>query len=175
MNYENLSKKYLLLDTNILVDYSKYIPFFEGFFDNLQKNAITTVISPITRIEFLRFAASPEEKQSFEEFISPHFLLPPVPEISSDAELIGNFYNWELKNNKIELGDLFLAATMKKFNEKQSENLYLATMNHKDFPRILFKRIGHETIDIETSEFKNIGIYAFDLKNYKLICEKYQK
>lgn len=176
MNYELLRRKYLLLDTNLLIYYSQYTPFFqEKVFSKFSEKEITPIVGELVKFEFLRGAANPEEvnvlkdylkivlRQNEKQIMKAQF--PITSDIFSSAIEIANIYSWKLKNNKISLADCMIAAEMKKYNEHQ-EQLYLATTDHDDFPRLFFKRVGIETIDTREKIF-NVGFYTFDSGSYK--------
>lgn len=177
MNYEPLRNKFLLIDTNVLIDYSKYVNFFQPFIDDLKNHEISLVIDETVKFEFLRKASSPSNRKDLEIFLEE--LLESDVELSidnniiKDATFIANMYEWK-KELKIDPIDCFLAAFMKKYNSSSIiPRLYLATQNHKHYPKFLFKRIGIESIDVSQDAIHNIGIYEFDLDNFLLVEKIY--
>lgn len=179
MNYSILKDKYLLLDTNILINCSKFPPLFKGFLNKLIDNDITPVIDHTVRFEFLRKADSAYQRTVLEAFLNSLFPnvmeLPFNKETVTDAIDFANIYAWK-KEKAISLADCFLASAMKKFNEKATNPLlYLATENHKDFPEYVFKRIGIETVERTRTDIHNIGVYEFDNNGFKKEEELYKK
>lgn len=180
MNYTLLENKFLLIDTNILIDYSKYPIFFTSFIKNLRAYNVNLVVDQTVRFEFMRTANSTQKEETLKEFIN-FFLdkgkveLPINDATVAEAIQIANIYAWK-NTQKIELADCFLASAMRKFNEGSSQpRLYLATQNHKDFPKYIFKRVGIETIDIKQENIINIGFYEFDNEAFKTVEDAYNR
>lgn len=182
MNYEALAGKYLLLDTNVVVNYANFNPFLLEVIDRIESHKITSVLDELVRFEFLRDAASPTELQVLREFLKGLFrlddseidipFLPPTPELFTYATEIANLYSWKLKNSKISVVDCFLAARMRKANEKTPDRVYLVSSDHTDFPDLLFDRIGIETIDLGNS-ILNIGFYRFNIDKFTKLHNEY--
>ncbi len=184
MNYKLLSGKHLLLDTNVLINYANYAPFLEEMRLELQAVKAIPVLDELVRFEFLREAASPAETKSLKKFLKILFdlddtnidtsLFPLIPEDTIACAIeIANIYSQRAKNLKISLVDCFLAAQMKKYNEKK-EQLFLATSDHTDFPNLFFERIGIETIDTG-EKILNIGFYRFDAHKFHTCRAEYSK
>jgi len=171
MNYNNIENKFLLLDSNIIINYSKFTPFYDPVFEQLTEHEVKLTVDPFVKFEVLRFAENEQERQDFEEEIFDNLLSGddlPMPvadeELYTLATKIGNFYQATVsQSSDIEAIDVFLAARMLKFARSDRENsLFLATENHKDFPSELFTRIGIETIDRSDDQIHNIGFYEVD-------------
>jgi hypothetical protein len=170
MNFEKLSGKYLLLDTNVLIGYTKYQKFFAPLFKELKDASVTFVLSKFVEIEFLRGAQSQEETEALKTFLSklfgtPEAMFTVTEPILGEAILITNIYNSKLKNHKIEMVDCILAAEMQHYN-RATDQLLLLTVNYKDFPPLLFERIGIRTVDADESII-NLCFYAFSRAKYK--------
>jgi predicted nucleic acid-binding protein len=169
MNYEQFERKHLLLDTNVLINFTKHPLLMEGMLAALRAKGAILVLDEVVRFEFLREANSPKEIQTLKYFLQKLFELKPedvdrtmfpiVPDIFTYATEIGNLYSWK-KYARISLADCFLAAQMRKYNEKK-EQMYLMTSDHTDFPPLFFERIGIETLDAKDSII-NVGFYRFD-------------
>lgn len=177
MNLKELSEKYLLLDADVLINYTKLQVFYQEFFDELLKYNITPLISPLVKFELLRYAKTKKQKESIEDFFSKVSItlddmeMPLSPEALSNATLIGNIYRSHLESSTkgISITDCHLAAEMAEFNI-QKQQLFLATENHKDFPDLLFQREEVITIDVggnKNDSIHNIGIYSFKADSYK--------
>jgi predicted nucleic acid-binding protein len=75
------------------------------------------------------------------------------------------------KFSDIEYGDCLIAAQMYKYAHS---NLYLATQNHDDFPRLIFDRVGVYTIDGRKSDqIFNIGIYTFNKSRFEKLLSDF--
>lgn len=178
MNYIPLKNKFLLIDTNVLIDFSKYGTFFEELILDLRKNGITLLIDQTVKFEFLRKTDSDKKRKELEKLLK--FL--DVNELGLDIEKdiiesaieIANIYEWK-KELKIELADCFLASVMRKYNTSSQPRLYLATQNHKHYPKSIFKRIGVETIDRAQDEIHNIGFYVFDKQGFDDLKNEFYK
>ena len=154
-----------------LTGHEWYKSFYKGFFDLIEQYKISPVLSGITKIEFLRGAETFEEKLTLETYMKGYDILPFTQESLDVASEFSSFYNAKFKNLKIEFGDCVIAADMKKYNSSQQQ-LYLATMNHSDFPRCFFPRLGYETIEAGEN-FQNIGFYSFNEVEYKKSFQEY--
>ncbi len=177
MNYEIIKNKHIFLDTNILINYSKFQKFYQYFFDKLKENNVTSVINKFVMFEILRFAKNLEEKKQIENFFKILNLplgettLPIVDQNYDDAINISNIYQNKLpSSSKISPIDCFISAELLTYNiHHQESKLFLATENHQDFPTLLFDRVGIETIDTNSdgnSSIHNIGIYSFNVERF---------
>jgi predicted nucleic acid-binding protein len=182
MNFEPLAGKFLLLDTNVLIYFTKYPPQMAGLLQKLREAKISLVLDDLVKFEFLRKAANPDERKILTEFLCEFFetseeelkgsQFPLINEAIRAATQIANIYSSRLKNIRIELPDCFLAGQMKKYNSVK-DNLYLATANHKHFPQLLFNRCGIETVDIG-EDILNIGFYMFDRGKFEIEAAAYE-
>lgn len=171
MDYKNISNKYLLVDSDVLINYTKFQKLYQPFFTEVREANITLLVDALSKFEILRYATTPSERNEMEDFFGESLgFLSEMEMPQSDKEIyekatkIANFYQKKIPSSKgISLTDCFLAARMWQFNENRNQ-LYLATENHKDFPQLLFERLGIETIDTrgnDNSSIHNIGIYEF--------------
>lgn len=175
MSYDSLQDKFLLLDTNVLIYLTKYPRFMAALLKRWEDAGIVLILDDLVKFEFLRKANSPEEEAQLKNFLQKIFKteaggidktqFPIVDEVIRLATEIANLYSWRLKNTRIQLPDCFLAGQMRKYNAAKDQ-LYLATANHKDFPPLLFDRIGIETVDTG-EEILNIGFYKFNREKFK--------
>ncbi len=174
MNCELLREKFLLLDTNVLIYFLKYPPFMAALIKRLEEAGVNLVLDDLVKFEFLRGANSPNEEATLKDFLQKLFRIS-MEEVEKSqfvitaetiklATEIANIYSSRLKNTRIELVDCFIAGQMKKYNATKA-NLYLATVNHKDFPKLLFDRVGIETIDTD-EDIINIGFYMFNRERF---------
>ena len=172
MNYSQVNGRQILLDTAVLVYWSKYPLFFTPMVKELQKNKASAVISQAVLFEFLRGAKSKKEYGELNDFLN-NILGKNVrasrlnlgKEIFDRASAISLLYNWKLRNNKSSLVDCVLAAELRNHNFEK-EKLFLATSNHKDFPSLIFDRIGIESVDVK-EEIITVGFYSFNKLKYK--------
>lgn len=176
MNYARLQRKFLLLDTNILIGYSKYAKFFVSFLTKLNEQETVFVLDKHVEFEFLRGAESKDEIGVLEAWLETVFGknkqdFSAQDEILKSAISIANIYKWKLKNSKIEITDCILTAQLEKYN-KTNEVLFLATANHSDFPTLFLDRFGIETIDTGES-IVNICFYAFNRTNFENIKKSF--
>lgn len=178
---KEIAKKYLLLDTNILIDSAKYANSFEPFYTKLEKLDIALIIDSSIELEFLRSAntlKNLQEKINYLELLlgrkgsKKEIPIPIKDETLKDARRLSNLYHHlKIKKNKsISAVDCLLAAHLKKYKN----NLYLATANNSDFTTKIFSRIHIFNIEIE-DEIKNIGIYKFSEEKYSKVLENFKK
>lgn len=166
---EQIKNKFLLLDTNILIDSSKYPEDFQGFYDSLKKLNVSSVLDQTVKMEFMRGVQNKEQQESFNSFLEAlfgkgHLVLQLDNSIIEMASKLAIIYGRNKKS--AEIGDYFIAAQMCKYSSS-SETLFLATRNNDDFPRLVFDRIHIYTIDVKkTDQIINIGIYKFNKENF---------
>lgn len=175
---ELLKNKYLLLDTNLLINIAKKGAAFAPFLNDLEKLNVTSVIDRAIKFEFLRGCQNKEDLQGKEEYLDllfgkKRFELPDGLKIFELATEISNFYTW--KNNKfvkqISPIDCLIAAQMVNYNNGHKENnLFLATSDNYDFP--LFDRLTIFTVDAG-DKIVNIGIYGFNETSYNDIKKRF--
>lgn len=167
MNYDKIENKFLLLDSNVVINYSRFVPSYEGLFNELDQNNVNLVIDPFVRFEVLQYAKNKSEREDLEnEIFENLFNGDDLSTPTADRELyelavkISNLYQAKVdRSSKISTVDTFLAARMVKYNrEEEEQDLFFATENHHDFPQEIFERIGIETIDRE-DQIHNIGFY----------------
>lgn len=111
-----------LLDTCILIDYSRGNPATQMFMETL---ITTPCISALTITEILAGIRNKREQQLFENLFNAWEILPVTHEI---AELGGKLLNQYMKSHGTDLVDGILAATA------QIHQLELVTCNLKHFP-----------------------------------------
>ncbi len=176
---KEIARKYLLLDTNILVDSAKYKDNFKPFYAELKKLNVAPVIDSSIKLEFLRSANNIKNLQ--EKIWCLNVLLgsqkdrlelPITDETLIDARKLSNLYHHlKIKKKKsISVVDCLLAAHLKKY----INNLYLATSNNSDFTTKIFDRIHIFNIGIN-DEIRNIGIYKYSEKKYLEVLEKFKR
>jgi hypothetical protein len=175
---EILRNKHLLLDTNILINSAKYPLEFETFFEELSAFHIVPIIDEAIKLEFLRSANTQKKLLIKINYLTlllgndqKRLDLPITIDTLVNARRFSNLSHYlNLKKQSISLGDSILSAQLKKY----SGSLYLATMNHKDFPLRLFNRVLVK--NIETSdELFTIGIYGFSESKYNEVVDSFTK
>lgn len=155
-----ISRKYILLDNNVITKASDHAKAFWPFFKLLIDSDCKPIINPMVKFEYLRGARESKhraKRQDFIDLINADQLPGAYTEQQIDLAIsIANLYS---KNNVRNPGivDCSLAANLINFKS----NLFLATTNHADFPTFLFKRVGVVTVATEKDVFP-IGIYTYD-------------
>ncbi len=114
----------LLLDTCILIDYSKNYSGAVSYLDSLQK---PPAISALTVTEILTGIRNKREKELFLTLFNLWEVFPVTHEI---AELAGSYRQMYYKSHRIGVVDAIIAATAER-NIAQ-----IASLNIKDFPMI---------------------------------------
>lgn len=175
---EKLRNKHILLDTNILINSAKYQSEFKEFFNELKKYNVSPNIDCSIKLEFLRTANTQKNLSIKINYLNillgndeKRLDLPITEKTLVDARRLSNLFHYlNIKKHSISAIDSIISAQLKKY----SNNLFLATMNHKDFPLQVFDLI--QAINISTiNELFTIGIYAFSEKKYNLVLDNFSK
>lgn len=112
----------ILLDTCILIDYSKNHPGAVEYLDNLQTSP---AVSALTITEILTGIRNKREK---ELFLTLFNLWEVFPVTHGIAELAGFYRQTYYKSHHLGVVDAIIAATAEK------NNVVIITLNIKDFP-----------------------------------------
>lgn len=129
------------------------------FFNLLEETNCKSAYFPFIEFEFLRGAYEAGHKKDREEFlkeISAVELSTPTSKIIKDSISIANCYSAR-KHYSASLTDCSIAAYLK----THSDNLFLVTLNHKDFPTFLFDRVGIVPVDTEKDIF-TLAFYSYN-------------
>jgi predicted nucleic acid-binding protein len=156
---DKISSKFVLLDTGVIIRAFENFDNFEAFFKMLEDANCRSVYFPFIEFEFLRGAYEISHRHDREQFlkeISGISLNQPNHTIIKDAIAIANCYSAR-KHYSASLTDCCIAAYLKTF----TDNLFLVTLNHKDFPTFLFDRVGIHPIDAKTDIF-TLAFYKYN-------------
>lgn len=124
-----MENKMILLDTSILIDYSRKTDKENARMFMLKSQEHTFVISSITEYEI--YSGVSASKYGFwEELLEDVEIIAFDKVIARAAVIINNLL--KAKSKQIDIADLFIAATA------VSNNLPFATLNRKHFERIYF-------------------------------------
>lgn len=164
MNYELLQNQYLLLDTNIVINFGRYRKYYQSFVDSLLKHEITPLINDVVRVELLAFAKDADDTDKIIDLIEQltrnkhqDITLPSSKDSFDYAiKLAQHYQRANVPVKHIQLPDLLIGADMCRF--QKGGMLTLATENHDDFPHPIFERIGIEVVDCINS-IHPIGFY----------------
>lgn len=155
---------FVLLDTNILIDTSKYPKEFSVLHSELQRLEISSVVESTIQFEFLRGLKNQSVgEQLLDELCGgDRIVLGPDKDIFDRALAISRIY-YRSDNKQVRVADVLIAAQICKFarNSSSEYELLLATQNHKDFPPVLFKRVEDMLITLTDGSIKTIGFYRF--------------
>lgn len=165
---EELRNKTVLLDTNIIIEFARNPLCFKGFFDELVDKEVIPAVDDSVKCEFLRKSNTLAKLNEKKEFLNSllgtderRTELPVSNEIFLEATGLSNLFNFLNDKNNSAMADCLLAAQLKKYKG----NLYLATMNNRDFPLKIFDRVDIYNIEIK-DEIRNVGIYKFSEAKY---------
>lgn len=168
MNYGSLQGKYVLLDTNVIINFGRYRRFYQQLIDNLFEHETKLVISNVIRVELYAHVRNDRERKDIADLVM-HLsngdpggsLLPFRKDLLDTAISLGQSYQKSAAQagKPVQLADLLIGAEMVLY--KNSDMLILATENHEDFPPGVFGRIGIATIDCENS-IHNVGFYKLN-------------
>lgn len=167
-----INNKFLLLDTNVVVDSLKYGKEFQSFYSDLRKRKVQSVLDYTVKFEFQRGATDLSLIKKYEEFLKLLYgsdrMELKMDQITFDTAINIAIIYGRNTCSRIEFGDCLIAAQMHRYEH----SIFLATQNHQDFPGFLFNRIGIYTIDIQSKDpkkdqIKTVGIYKLNLDAYK--------
>jgi predicted nucleic acid-binding protein len=164
---KELNLKHTIFDTNLFISSFRSNSSFLSLLQFISENNCTIVGHKLIKTEFMRDAALSENKdkrQEFYEQITSNLELHDHPSLYEDAINISRIYVHNgIQTKQISLCDSVIAALLK----RHSDRLFLITMDHNDFPILLFDRKLIFTID----DGKRIYTPAF----YQFNGDKYQK
>jgi len=153
-----LKNGYALLDTNIFIGTIESPAAFEPLYELLKEiNCAPTHFSFI-EFEFLRSVKKDPNRQKRKKLlkdIQPTALPIQSDELHDFAFDIASFFSAN-NHHGAELPDCYIAALMRKY----SKNLYLISMNHKDFPPLLFEPLHILSLSSDIRWY-HPGIYRF--------------
>jgi rRNA-processing protein FCF1 len=180
---ERFKKKWILIDTNLLISISRYseLGFFDEFLRQLEELKIIPVIEQATLFEFRRGSRHKgdlEAKKNFLEILlgeeKNRYVLPSSTskEILTNAEELAILYSNKNPNlsKQVSFVDCLVGAQLMKYKE----NLCLATLDNGDYPLFIFDRVKLITIDAQ-KEIINIGIYIFNEEKYTKCKDDFEK
>lgn len=170
---ERLENKFILFDTNILIEASKHFDSFEALLILLRESKCDVCYIPLIEFEFTRDAVTTElhvERERFLEKIKG-VKLPMHSELFDDALAIARVYaHMRIPPKQISLVDCCIAAYMKKYEK----NLFLVTKNHRDFPIEVFNRIFIYPIEVG-SDVSTAAIYQFSMEKWSAAISDHRK
>lgn len=140
-----LEKKFVLLDTNILIGASTNYSAYQPLFELLEETECAPAHFSFIEFEFVRGAYESENMKKRRMFFQQIQSFPmgvPADEIITSAIAIANVYAGK-NHNTASFIDCCVAAFLK----RHSASLFLLTEDHKDFPLFLFDRIHVMPID----------------------------
>lgn len=172
-----LEGKYLLLDTNVLIELQKNQGRSEelySFFQDIKEAPCALLTIDQVVGEFLKFAKSEEDYVALLQYAND--LSPPLLPTKQDLYISNQIYlaiENEDKNlaKKISATDLLLGAVLARF----SDHLFLATANHKDFPTFFYDRVfifGFENLE---GNIQNICIIKFNHQKFENLFSRFSR
>ena len=160
---EKIAHKHILLDTGIFSRSFDHFDSFRPLFQLLNETNCQATYFPLIKFELLRDVFINDnriKRQMFVEEVT-RVNLPIPPNLFDRAISFANEYT-EHQVKSASLVDCCIAAYL----EKYADNLFLITLNHKDFPTFLFDRIFVLPIDTDKDVFP-LGFYAFNKEKAK--------
>ncbi len=174
---EIIRNKWVVFDTNILIKSftSENFEKFKVFFDYLKNNNCEIVNFDLVGFEFTRNDYCPSDiahKEIFLKKIGAILLnFNHAPDLLEEALEISRIYSHKgIQKGKISLVDCCLGALLKIYNK----NIFLATLNHKDFPTILFDRKFIFPIDAD-DDIHTIAFYRFNNNKWATLKNDFDK
>ncbi len=168
-----IAYKHTILDSNILIKAFHNKECFNPLFNLLKESNCSIATSDLVAFEFTRNAYEPENIGQKQKFLSDinALTLSIRSDLLGEALKIAKMYAHQgIKDGKISLVDCCLGALLKQYGEK----LFLATINHSDFPTCLFDVEYIFPIDTGKDVFLVI-FYRFNSEKYKQLEKKLAK
>jgi hypothetical protein len=155
-----LQSKFLLLDTNFLIDASIFPSEALGLVEKLRKLSCELVTTRAVIIEFLGGTRNRDHHKAKVDFLELLFGkaltnlvgLPIEARLPTQEEII----SFSRQTNKFSPTDFELYLTLEKYSHG---NLVLISRNHTDFTTKLFKREGFITL-LGEKEIRTYGLYT---------------
>ncbi len=160
---------FVLLDTNVLIDTSKYPEEFSRLHTELKRLNISAIVESTIQFEFLRGLRNPVDGEVLLDELcgKGRTVLAPNKDIFEHASHISRIY-YKNDNKITKIADVLIAAQICRYsrNQSQQNELLLATQNHRDFPPVLFERVEDMLITLADGSIKVIGFYRFRKEQY---------
>ena len=169
-----LNLKWVLLDTNIFIKAFESPDAFEKLFVFFNNCKCEATYFELIEFEFTKNVFLAEHRQARENFfrkIAPSPLASLRGELIHDALEISRIYaHQKINKGQIALVDCCIAAYLK----KHASTLFFVTLNHKDFPLLLFDR--HYIYPIDTQkEVLAPAFYQFNLEKFNKLSKELNK
>lgn len=163
MNYETLRGRYVLLDTNVVINIGRYLKFYQNLIDSLFEHDVVLLINPIVKAELFAFVKTDSDAEKVTKLINilsndkpDDSLMPFTNNIDYAIKLGRKYQELEVPVKHIQLPDLLIGAELARY--QKGGHLFLATEDHSGFPVPIYKRHGIETIDCGQS-IHTVGFY----------------
>ncbi|MCL4400095.1 hypothetical protein M1506_02335 [Patescibacteria group bacterium] len=170
-----IKSRHILLDTNVFIKAFDHFDAFRPLFEFLEENNCQVVDFPLIQFEFTRNTFLPDHREQRELFLKKIATasLPLHKDLIKDALEIARIYAHQgVQRGQISLVDCCIAAYLMKYEK----NLFLLTMNHKDFPTLLFNRVSIFPVDEKTTDDVFApAFYQFDVKKLTVLRGKMGK
>lgn len=175
-----VTDKFVLLDTNVLIDSAKYHPAYKSLYDELRSYNAQSLFDETVQFELRSGATSATEIKLQNQFItlvlgSPSILPPPsvahfrmATNIARISKVAGN--------HEMKIGDCLIGAAIGEFARARGGNneAFIATQNHKDFSPHLFKREAVRVVELPSNgALKVVGFYSFNYLEFDRLVNKY--
>lgn len=170
---KRIENQYILLDSNILLKAFNNSKDFEDIFKFLKDANCDIVNFDIVYFEFSRNTRSPRIRKLKDEFIEKMdpTNLPYRQDMKTvkDALEIAQIYAFQ-NTTGVSTVDCCIASLLKHF----SHSLFLLTLNHKDFPAILFDRVFVFPVETKNNIFTT-AFYKFDQVRFDKLKIRFEK
>ena len=170
---EVIKNQFVLLDANILIKAFENTSYFKGFLEFLVNSNCDIVDFDFVNFEFTRNDYKPEIIKLKEEFLNKMNAInfSHSPDLLKKALSIAKVYSHQgIQKGQISLVDCFIGALLKQYGKK----LFLATLNHPDFPIALFDREYIFPIDSGNNVLP-VAFYRFNEKKWTELEKRLEK
>ncbi|MEO5928275.1 MAG: hypothetical protein ABIO72_06115 [Patescibacteria group bacterium] len=123
--------------------------------------------------EFLKYAQNKQEYKDALEFLLsfvPASVFPTKEDLYASNQIYLALKSKDTNlANRVSLEDLLLGAMLLKWRKE----MYLATINHHDFPNWLYTREYLHGFEDQKGNVHAIGVYSLDIEKYQNLIAKF--
>lgn len=151
-----------------LISSSRNISSYQPIFKLFGESSVKILLTEEVRYEYLRDAYLPEVYETRKKTIEDFYILPKTKSLYKDAIELSRIYtSRKIPTKKISTIDNLIAAYAKYYQD----DLFIFTLNHKDFPTFIFDRVHTFTLD-DKPDIITPALYKFNPRNYSSLTTK---
>jgi predicted nucleic acid-binding protein len=167
-----LENRHVLLDTNVLINYSKAKGGLTPFFELLGEHKCPVAINDAVYFEFIRVAKTKTELGQLQQIVKQFLVLPTSKANIESATEISMLCSAKENNHatRTSFVDNLLGAQLKKYGDK----IILATSDFEDFPLHMYERMHVKAYDLGKNVI-TIGFIGFDQAKWEACLDTFTR